>query len=1063
MSHPTNPGTTRSDEPADTTRPRAAEPGSLRAASTASGGRRAAITATIAGLVALLLAALVPFAQVITRDTIVTWPQAGEAPSSTTAAFVPAAPESVRITLPCTVLRAADTSDATVVSSEPVGKPNIGFTVVAGGGDVRVLVGGQELVREPLGDGDCGRVVTADEAGTTVTAANGGTRSFPGAVVRAIGAFATALPAADATGLQVTARTADWFAASPTVLKVVLVVAQWLAAAVAAVLLVRLAGDRVRARPGLRRRLRARLGLRGLARAAVDVVVLGTLAAWVVLGPLSTDDGFTEAIARNATGAGDFGNVYRWGNASEAPYTLVLRMVKIFVDAGAGPLELRVPAMVAGALTWLLLSRVALPALLPRHRRRIGVRIVLAVALLAWWLPLNSGVRPEPFAALFAAAALACGLRAAARPGGRTGLWIAGTALASGLALAVTPSSISVAGPLLLLVPALWRRVTRTGGTRTGVAAAVAAAGVAAAGLVTVFTTQSLYTVSRATQMHAFYGPDVRWYDEVRRWVLLLGFDTEQGGLGRRLPVLLAVALLVAALPLVARGAHHWTPGLRWTPVPLAGLVLGFALLTPAPSKWTHYFGTLAGPGALAVVAGAVLIVGAARARPHDPTVRGAAASGTLAVVLAAALVFAGRNAWFLWSQWAVPRRDGPFGPLASPALWLVVALVLAGAALLLHRRFPLPAVPAALTVTALVTGVAVVAGSMVAAPARSGGGYSVAGQLADELTGEPTCGILDHVRLTVDSPGALKTAGGSAGSDELRGFTAGKGWAGDAPPDKGPAWGSHSGGGDAGTGATTGELTTRWFALPKTRDDQQLAVAVAGRTGQGNTVELQFGRGDDPAPIGTASLDDTRTSPDVRGEYPTERVDELAPLDRPGWRTVPVPRDAAPAGADRVRVHAVDTTTDPAGWVAAAAPRVRTLAPAVPMLRDADGPVYVDWSILWAAPCLRDLPTVRAGLAQTPRYLVLGPSSLGFALDVSFSDGAGGSFAAMRRTTSETGVGTRVDTADDPDRSDWGSISRIDTGRLARDAYDVTSTGVTRWGWQGDRSPLGFPEKPAP
>ncbi|MYW72194.1 hypothetical protein GTW08_08635 [Pseudonocardia sp. SID8383] len=207
-------------------------------------------------------------------------------------------------------------------------------------------------------------------------------------------------------------------------------------------------------------------------------------------------------------------------------------------------------------------------------------------------------------------------------------------------------------------------------------------------------------------------------------------------------------------------------------------------------------------------------------------------------------------------------------------------------------------------------------------------------------------------------------------------------------------------------------------------------------------------------------SLDDTATG--ARGTYPTERVQEAVPLDRPGWRTVRVPVSAFPADVDRVRVHAVDTAVGPGGWVAAAAPRMLTPAPVVPMLRDADGPVYVDWSILWSAPCLRDLPAVRAGLVQTPRYLVLGPSSLGFAVDVSFADVAGGSFAAMRRTTTEQVVATRIDTADDPDQADWGSVTRIDTD-LAVDAYDVTSVPVRRWGWEGDRTPVGYPALPAP
>ncbi len=485
--------------------------------------RRLVVATLLAGLLAGLLAALVPFAPVDTRSTTVTWPRADEQPVSTTAAFQPYAPEAVRVDVGCRVLRtaqarSADTGTATtVVGSERPGATGIGFAVLTGpGGELRVLVGGRELLRAPVPPGDaCGLVLDTDEAGSRVTLGDAAPRAFPGDVVRAVAAFTTQLSPADADGLRVTARTADWFAAASSPAKTVLIGLQWLAAAVAAVLLARLAGDRFRRRRGAARLRRARLAAvgtpAGIGRAAADVLVVVTLAVWTVLGPLSTDDGFTEAIARNATGTatGDFGNVYRWGNASEAPYTLVIRLVRALAETGVGPLVLRVPSVLAGIAVWLLLSRVALPAVLARHHRRAWVRGTLGVALLAWWLPLNLGVRPEPFAALAVTAALCCALRAAARPGRRGGTWTAAAALASGLALAVTPSAVTVAGPLVLLLPALWRRVTRHGGggLAVGVAATVAAAGIAAAGLTPVFTGQSLYTVARATEMHQFYGP----------------------------------------------------------------------------------------------------------------------------------------------------------------------------------------------------------------------------------------------------------------------------------------------------------------------------------------------------------------------------------------------------------------------------------------------------------------------------------------------------------------------------------------------------------------------------
>ncbi|MDN5920862.1 MAG: hypothetical protein L0I76_38140, partial [Pseudonocardia sp.] len=60
----------------------------------------------LAGVLGLLAAVLIPFAPVSDHDTTVTWPKAGQAPASTTAFFVPYAPESVRVSVPCPVVRA---------------------------------------------------------------------------------------------------------------------------------------------------------------------------------------------------------------------------------------------------------------------------------------------------------------------------------------------------------------------------------------------------------------------------------------------------------------------------------------------------------------------------------------------------------------------------------------------------------------------------------------------------------------------------------------------------------------------------------------------------------------------------------------------------------------------------------------------------------------------------------------------------------------------------------------------------------------------------------------------
>lgn len=1036
----------------------------------------------VVGLLGLVAALLMPFAPVLDHDTTVTWPRAGEQPSSTTAFFVPYAPESVRVDVPCPVVRAALDRDgpATVVSSEPPGADNAGFAVATADGQLAVLVGGRQLYREPVPDGDaCGLVLSTTGDGATVTPDGAAPRAFPGDRVRDVRVFATDLDAGAADGLRVQARTADWFTADATDTKTTLAVLQVLLAA-ASLALLALADHRRRQRrvspAGRVWRARAAeswLTVRGLGRKAADVAVLGVLGVWTVIGPLSPDDGFTEGIVRNAAGSDQFGNFYRWENASEAPFTLVLRLVQPWVDDAATPLELRTLGTVAGLLVWLLVSRVALPVLLPRHARTAWVRLLLAVSLLVWWMPLNLGVRPEPFAALAVTAAVAFGLRAAAhhRHGG---LWLGLAALAFGTSLAVTPSSVMVLGPVLVLLPALLRRVRGTARGVSGVLAQAAGTAAAAAlggiGLVLMFGGQSWYTVTRATELHAFYGPNVPWFNEIRRYTYLLGFDSEQGGLGRRIPVLLTIALLVAVLPLIARGVHR-TAGVRWVPVVTAGAALGLVALWLTPSKWTHYFGTLAGVGALALTTGVVLLVLAARRRADETSVRAAAVAGTLALVIGAAVAFSGRNSWFVYSSWGVPHDDGPFRPWNSPVPWvLVVVAVLAVAVVagLLRGgvrravRRALVRTPAVLAAVVAVTSVGAMLWSFAVVPGRQDGTYSVGAQMIAELDGEPTCGLLDDVDVVKDVPGGVLAAG--PGTAQTAGFTTNGGYRGTptSPPGTGSSqfiWGSIVQG-----SFSTGTLTSQWFLLPELGRDQELALDVSGRTAQGNSLSLEFappGDGGAP-PLGTRVLDDTATDPSSRPDYPADRVEEQRPLDRSEFRTVHLSPDEIPPGAGLVRIRATDATTDPGGWLAVTGPRLRELTPARAEIGP-DDKAFVDWSLLWAAPCVRNSPRVADGMATTPDVLLRGPADIGFAGDASFVTGIGGSFAPMRLNDRESVVPTRLRGSDErPRQADWGSIVRV-TYPYARDAYDRRTTTVERWGDEGDRTPIGYPEIPPP
>lgn len=1025
----------------------------------------------VLGALGVLAALLLPFAPVLAQQTTVTWPQAGRLPQSTTAFFVPYAPSAVHVDVPCTAIRAGQAlhRPATVVASHLPGHDTTGFAITVNRIDLRVLLGGKEVYRAPVAPGNCSMRLDSGQNGSTLRV---GAREIPmpGARPLEIQAFSTELPAVRAIGMKVQAQTANWFQNSPATAKLVLIGAQ-LALALGSLALLAV-GDRRRRRLAARpdqaaapRVIAPRVGRPRLG----DLGVLVTLGVWAVLGPRTPDDSFTEAIVRNSLHSGAFTNYYRWENSSEAPFTLVLRILQPLVAADANPLILRLPSVLAGLLVWLLLSRGALPVLLRQQARLFWVRAVLALAFLAWWMPFNLGVRPEPFVALGVTAVLICLLRALARPNG-DGLVLLGLgALAAGLTVAASPVAIVVAAPILLLAPRIWRTLTGPDNSPFGWLAALCCVG--AVGLVAIFADQSAYGVSRATQLHSYYGPNVAWYQEIRRYEYLLGFG-DSAGLARRLPVLITVVLLVCVALLLARGARR-LPGMRLAYVAPGVLVLGLLLLWLTPSKWTHYFGALAGFGALAVTTSVVLLTVTARLWSRDRVVVAIGVCGALATTVAAALAFAGKNTWFLFSHFGVPHDDGPFQPLNTPLPWLQLAAILV--LLTMLPRYArsrstsamLVRMPGVLASVACGVLVAVMLVSFAIAPVRQAGSYSEGAQNITHLTGGDTCGILDRVVTTGDAPrGELRTAQGKAVFD---GFTYRAGYpSGSQPPSPpGVAGSTYLWGSVAGGGISTGKLVSQWMSLPKLRRDQELALSVAGRTGDGNRLSLQFAAAAPRVPprpprpphpprlLGELTIDDTHQDSDEHPEYPADRATVDVPQDRQDWRSPHIEPSQIPRGANLVRVNAVDATTDAGGWIAVTGPRVRDVRPLRDLVRGND-PVYVDLAMLWSAPCVRNLPSATDGLVRAPTLLIKPPAETGFDGEAPFSPQAGGVFLGESQVGSAAVVPTRLaGTEDKPRYTDWGQAVLV-TYPMQRDAYDVHTRTVDRWGWAGDRTPVG-------
>ena len=929
---------------------------------------------------------MLPAAPVLTESVTLSWPAAGQPARSTTALVVPYRPVELTAQIPCSALAAGE--PRTVLATGP---PGDGMTVTAGPGGAVLRADDIQL---PIADGpgpQCTAVLHAGPAGWAVTGGDGITVRAAGPVPQVFG-FRTELPAAD--GLSVTVRVVTPFATSPTAVKLVLVALQVVAVLAALWLL----GCRPR-RP--RRPRPDRLWW-------IDAAVVGVLAGWAVIGPLAVDDGWATTIARNLAATGEAGNYYRWWNAPEVPFALSQQLLAPLTEISLAPLWLRLPSTVLAVATWFVLTRGVLAAALPGAARRPWVRGTAAVLLLAAWLPFNLGVRPESYVALGLCAVLALAWQARTRAG------VAVTVLVAAVTVPISPTAALLAAPLAVFAPRMWSVLRRAATSRAALIADVLLlCCVAALSVTLIFADQTWSALVTATDWHRDFGPNLPWYAEPERWANLLSGD-QQGSAPKRLAPLLAVAMLPVVAGLAWSGRTVVQRSARRLAVVVLLLAAAYAVV---PSKWSYHLGAAAGVLAAFLTVAVVLI------SRQPPGRRGAVLAAVALPTAAAAWAFTGPNSWWQSTVYDVLWADGPIRPagvpLDNPLVWLAVAVV---AALLARRRAPAPVV-----LTAALTSVAVLLGSFVAAPLRRAEGSLALANL-HRLTGERVCGLADDVEVLLDGA-VLDPLDGR--SHVPGGFPPG------APPPDPPGtasasyvWGTYQDTDDdtdssiEGAGGTATVLT-RWFTLPPLIEGQGLAVSVAGRTDDGNALAFEFG-GADGAVLGTRAPVD-RPAP---GEDPAH----------PLWRSIGVDADAIPAGADRVRITALDDRTDAWGWLAFTGPRLRS-AVALNDFLAGRSPVLLSWPQGFLFPCIRDIPRVAAGVAQTPGAVIESPRP--FFLE-DRDQAIGGTFAGLARYGDLQEVSGRL--RGHPE-VDWGTVLVADPA-ASRDAYDLTTTREVRWGF---------------
>ncbi|MGV9742770.1 arabinosyltransferase domain-containing protein [Nocardia farcinica] len=1061
------------------------------------------LIALVSGLLGFVLALLSPLLPVRQDRATLDWPQPDTA--SVTAPLVSYVPLRLDASLPCSVL---GSGAPTLLSTIPVASGQAtskGLVVSVADGTLTLLQRDVPLLSAPVAEiASCAEIrVEATDAATTaefvgVSRADG--TPFRNSVTRDIrpqmvGVF-TDLDAGQLGGARVHADIDSRFSSTPSPLKLAVMIAAAVFTVIALVALHLLdTSDGRRAR----RFLPAHWWRFGPA----DGAVLGTLVLWHIIGANTSDDGYILNMARASERSGYMANYYRWFAVPEAPFGWSYEVLAWMAKVSAASPWMRLPTLLAGILCWLVISREVLPRLGARVRRNKVALWTAGLVFLAFWLPYDNGLRPEP---LIAAGALLtwCSIERAIATGrllpAAIAVLIAGFSLAAGpTGLICVAALIAGSRPVLQIIV---KRARGGGGRGAGVFRylSLLAPGLAAGTLVliVVFADQTLSTVLEATRVRTLVGPNVAWFDERTRWDSLLMLAPD-GSLARRFGVLLMLlCLLVSVLQVLRKGRIPGTS--RGPSVRILGIVFASLLLMMfTPTKWTHHFGVYAGlAGSLAALA-AVAVGTAAIRSPRNRALFAAA------VLFLLAITFTGSNGWWYVSSYGVPWWDK--APLIAGKGLSTLFLGLTGVALLVavwfHYREPYRrprpgngfdrVASAPLTIAAALLVLFEIA-SLAKGAVGQYPAYSIAKSNIESLRGNP-CALADEVLVETNTADSLLQPYDAAPADGLAGevtaFTP-DGVARDLTADaeetaSGGANTVDTGGENkttnttgAGTGGgTTAEagingssvalpfgldpartpvlgsyqedeqrqaaLTTHWYRLDQNADDLRAdpAYRVLAITAAGR--------------IKSVDADGVETyGQELRVEYGVREADgsvrvlgSVLPLDigpAPSWRTLRVPLDRLPGEVNAVRLVAVDNDITQRQWLAVTPPRLPRLATLNSVVGSTD-PVLLDWHVGLAFPCQRPFDH-HDGVAEAPRWRIL-PDRVGSDASNAWQDDIGGGPLGWTELLLKAET---VPTYLDHDWGrDWGSLERFTPYDPAAEPATIGVRVVTRPGTADD------------
>ncbi|SDS64008.1 arabinosyltransferase C [Corynebacterium timonense] len=609
--------------------------------------------AAVSGILAFLCFVLTPLLPVNQVQSSLSWPQNGEL-NSVNAPLISLAPDELEITVPLSAVDALREGQSLIVGTLPedsteafdrgmfITSPDGGI-IVNSVNEVLFELTPQEVAELPEG---ADVVVRATSEGTSVT--------IPGTDYEEEGeedlrpqvtGLYTELEGDAAAliddGLNAQVQINSRFTSTPTTLKTAAMVLGAVSALIALFSLWRLDhldGRRWRFFPRTWRTF-----------TPLDAVVLAILGFWHVFGANTSDDGFLLTMARVSNESDYMANYYRWYGVPESPFgSPFYDILALLAKVSTASMWMRLPTLIAGILTWWILSREILPRLGEAIGQRRMAYWTAAFVFLAFWLPYNNGTRPEPIIALGLIATWAAFERAIAAQ--RLAPAAVGTVFAA-FTLACGPTGLAAVGVFLISLPAVFRIMHRRRAYAPWVSYIAVFLGVGTSVMIAVFHDQTLAAVIEATAVRAEVGPALPWYSEPARYYTLFQ-ESVDGSMTRRFPVFILVFCVALILWALARFGR--VPGAARGPVQrlVAIVALSTFFFMFTPTKWTHHFGIYAGVGGAAAAVGAVVLSAVALRSARNRTL------SIAAVLFIMAFTLGGWNAWWYVSSFGVPWWD---------------------------------------------------------------------------------------------------------------------------------------------------------------------------------------------------------------------------------------------------------------------------------------------------------------------------------------------------------------------------------------------------------------------